>query len=287
MAELTLFSYLPNPRVYKATIAARLTGVDLDIVGAAPAELASWLWDPQPRPLAAEEQTADSPHARQGRRGFTSTLYKTDAFLDTQPFGTVPAAFGSDAGTPVGIFESNSILRAVARAGNGLYGTSALSASRIDSFLDANLVFAREAQVYLLDLQSEDLTTEGYQRMQGAYEFYLAGINSATSKTHYLVDNRLSIADISFACDFTQFQRELYFAEQLRNINQQPISIAQSGNLGTLPSSFNHQAVNKFPHACNYLERLLNEAALAEDLESYVEDLRGKLQHQQTKRGAS
>lgn len=284
MSELTLFSYLPNPRVYKATIAARLTGVELDIVGAAPADLANWLWDPQPRPLAQEERTEESPYARQGKRGFTSTLYKTDAFLDTQPFGTVPAAFGSADGKPVGIFESNSILRAVARAGNGLYGESALSASRIDSFLDANLVFAREAQVYLLDLQSKNLTTEGYQRMQGAYEFYLGGINAATNDANYLVDNQLSIADISFACDFTQFQRELYFAEQLRSIDKQPISIAQTDNLGELPGQLKQPTENHYPHACAYLARLLSEPALAEDLTGYVEDLRGKLQHQQSKR---
>lgn len=283
MTELTLFSYLPNPRVYKATIAARLTGVELDIVGAAPADLANWLWDPQPRPLAQEERTADSPYARQGKRGFTSTLYKTDAFLETQPFGTVPAAFGFADGKPVGIFESNSILRAVARAGNGLYGNSVLSASRIDSFLDANLVFAREAQVYLLDLQSKSLTTEGYLRMQGAYEFYLGGINAATSNAQYLVDNKLSIADISFACDFTQFQRELYFAEQLRAIDQQPISTAQAGNLGELPGKLNQSTQNNYPHASAYLARLLSEPALAADLDGYVEDLRGKLQHQQTK----
>ncbi len=284
MSELTLFSYLPNPRVYKATIAARLTGVELDVVGAAPADLANWLWDPQPRPLAQEERTDDSPYARQGKRGFTSTLYKTDAFLETQPFGTVPAAFGSADGKPIGIFESNSILRAVARAGNGLYGDSALSASRIDSFLDANLVFAREAQVYLLDLQSKKLTTEGYLRMQGAYAFYLGGINAATSNAQYLVDNQLSIADISFACDFTQFQRELYFAEQLQSIDQQPISIAQTDNLGELPGQLKQPTENHYPHACAYLARLLSESALAEDLTGYVEDLRGKLQHQQSKR---
>lgn len=283
MSELTLFSYLPNPRVYKATIAARLTGVNLDIVGASPPELANWLWDPQPRPLAEAERRADSPYARQGKRGFSSTLYKSDEFLDTQPFGTVPAAFGSADGRPVGIFESNSILRAVARAGNGLYGNSALSASRIDSFLDANLVFAREAQVYLLDLQSKKLTNEGYARMQDAYAFYLAGINAATSKDQYLVDNKLSIADISFACDFTQFQRELYFAEQLRSLDKHPISIAQAANLGTLPGKLNQSTKNDFPQACDYLARLLTETALAEDLDGYVDDLRGKLQHQHAK----
>ncbi|WP_271500013.1 hypothetical protein [Bradyrhizobium sp. CCBAU 11357] len=52
-----------------------------------------------------------------------SQLFKTDAFMEAQPFGNVPAAFGPD-GT-IGIFESNSIMRAVARLGeskSALYG---------------------------------------------------------------------------------------------------------------------------------------------------------------------
>jgi hypothetical protein len=34
MAGLRIFSYLPNPRVWKATIAARFCGVDVEIRGA-------------------------------------------------------------------------------------------------------------------------------------------------------------------------------------------------------------------------------------------------------------
>ena len=58
------------------------------------------------------------------------------------PFGTVPAGFSTDGN--VGIFESNSILRAVARLGDqgiGLYGRDVTEASRVDSFLDSILVF--------------------------------------------------------------------------------------------------------------------------------------------------
>ena len=33
MSDLRIFSYLPNPRVSKATIAARLTGVDVEVRG--------------------------------------------------------------------------------------------------------------------------------------------------------------------------------------------------------------------------------------------------------------
>ncbi len=137
---LRVLSYLPNPRVWKALIAAELCGVRVETVGDAPGALPNWLWDFDARPLREEERTGSSPHARTSRRGFTGTLYKTDAFLLAHPFGTVPAAFSPDGS--VGIFESNSILRAVVRAAGehtDLYGRNGYEASRIDSFLDASL----------------------------------------------------------------------------------------------------------------------------------------------------
>lgn len=214
---LRIFSYLPNPRVWKSLIAAELVDVTIEVVGDKPKLLGQWLWDYNAQPLPESQRTADNPHARTGRRGFSGTLYKTDEFLATQPFGTVPAAFSP--GGDVGIFESNSILRAVARAGQAhgsatrLYGADAYAASRIDSFLDANLVFAREAQVYLLAMDNMDAAT--HARMAAAYEFYLAGVNSALSHSDYLAGAELSIADISFVCDFAQFLREGHYAEQL------------------------------------------------------------------------
>ena len=64
MADLRIFSYLPNPRIWKATIAARLNGVDLEVRGAKPSELTSWLWDFDARPLSAEEKGAYASAAR-------------------------------------------------------------------------------------------------------------------------------------------------------------------------------------------------------------------------------
>src|SRR5215813_8192980 len=119
---LRIFSYLPNPRLAKAAIAARLCGVTLEIRGARPAELAGWLWDFDARPLAEDERASDTT-ARAARTGFAGTLHKTDAFLEAHPFGNVPAAFSPDG--KVGIFESNAIARAVARLGESrfpLYG---------------------------------------------------------------------------------------------------------------------------------------------------------------------
>ena len=143
MSDLRIFSYLPNPRIWKATIAARLCSVDVEVRGSSPTELASWRWDFDARPLTPDEHAA-SADVRAGTVGFKgSSLRKTAAFMIAHPFGTVPAAFSPDGKT--GIFESNSIMRAVARLGERtlpLYGRDAYEASRIDSFLDASLVFA-------------------------------------------------------------------------------------------------------------------------------------------------
>ena len=240
-----IFSYLPNPRVWKSLIAAQLCGVEVEVVGDKPAKLAGWLWDYDARELAAEERNADHPHARTGRRGFSGTLYKTDAFLEAHPFGTVPAAFVS--GGEIGVFESNSILRAVVRSAadaRGLYGRSGGEASRVDSFLDANLVFAREAQVYLLGLDA--LTAGEYERMAQAYEFYLSGIENTLAQDEYLVGGCLTIADISFVCDVLQFSTERRRRDQLAAQGYQPVSL---------------ELESEYPRAREHLLRLSRQPA--------------------------
>lgn len=203
---------MPNPRVWKALIAADLCGVEVEVSGDKGANLGSWLWDYEARPLDEQERTADSPHARMGRRGFSGTLFKTDAFLAAHPFGTVPAAFSPDG--EVGIFES---------------------ASRIDSFLDANLVFAREAQVYLLGMREPDAAT--HERMAAAYEFYLAGVESALGRTAYLAGDELSIADISFVCDFAQFLREGHYEDALTKAG---LPLVSRGGAAEHPKAYAH-----------------------------------------------
>ena len=232
---LRIFSYLPNPRVWKAQIAGALNGASVEVVGAKPPELATWLWDYDARPLPEAERSDDSPYARQSKRGFSATLFKTDEFLAAHPFGTVPAAFAGDAQT--GIFESNSILRAVARAGDEaqLYGHTPEEASRIDSFLDANLVFAREAQVYLLGMN--DMSAHVHDRMAQAYEFYLTGIESALQSGDYLVGDTLSIADISFVCDFSQFLREGHYEEAL---GEAGLSLISANGPEEYPRAYQH-----------------------------------------------
>ena len=238
MAVLRIFSYLPNPRVWKATIAARLLGVEVEVVGDRPKALPGWLWDFEARPLEEAEKTPGNPHARASKRGFDAMLYKTDAFLAAHPFGTVPAAFDPEGGT--GIFESNSILRAVARAAvperrpteqlaalgaaaGGLYGEGPYEAARIDSFLDAGLVFAREAQAYLLALVARKASQELSDRMREAYGFYMDGIDNAAGLGGEGLAGPFSIADIAFVCDFAQFRREERMADRLEACGLNPI----------------------------------------------------------------
>src|SRR5712692_8671269 len=216
MTKLRIFSYLPNPRVWKATIAARFCGVELEIRGAPAGELKGWLWDYDARPLAEGE--ADASIARVGRTGLTGAqLFKTDAFLQAQPFGTVPAAFAPDGRT--GIFESNSIMRAVARLGQAtfsLYGRDAYEASRIDSFLDVSLVFARDSQIYLLALSDGTLDAAVHARAKQAFAIYASGLEQALApQRETLVGENISLADICFAAELALFMNEHARAAQL------------------------------------------------------------------------
>src|SRR6266436_5040137 len=208
MSDLRIFSYLPNPRIWKATIAARLCGVDVEVRGSSPKELQSWLWDFDAHILSdGDSSTSD---IKIGKVGFTGTLHKTDAFMKAHPFGTVPAAFSPDG--KIGIFESNSIMRAVARLGEKrfpLYGRDPYEASRIDSFLDASLVFARDSQIYLLSLISGTVSPEIHSRMRDGFKVYLTGINQALSPNRdFIVGDGVTLADICFAAELALFFNE-------------------------------------------------------------------------------
>jgi len=257
MSDLRIFSYLPNPRIWKATIAGRLCGVDVEVRGSSPKELSSWLWDFDARPLSANELTS-SVDSKTGKIGFTGTLHKTDAFMRAHPFGTVPAAFSPDGKT--GIFESNSIMRAVARLGENrcpLYGRDAYEASRIDSFLDASLVFARDSQIYLLSLISGTVSPEIHSRMRDSFTVYLAGINQALSPDReFLVGESVSIADICFVAELALFFNEKARPGELLKKGLDPI--LRAGVDAEYPLAFAHFA------------RLRKHAAFAPDMEPYL-----------------
>lgn len=262
MADLRIFSYLPNPRVWKATIAARFCCVDVEVRGAPAKELKGWLWDYDARPLAAEEHQSLSSLARTGRVGLTGAqLFKTDAFLAAQPFGNVPAAFGL--GGEVGIFESNSIMRAVARLGEAtyrLYGRDAYEASRIDGFLDVSLVFARDAQIYLLALSGGTVDAPIHARAKEAFAIYMSGIEQALSPLrNTLVESGITLADICFAAELALFMNEHARVEHLTRLGLDKIL---------------HAGVrNEYPLAFAHFDRLVAHEHFRLDLAPYVEKL--------------
>jgi glutathione S-transferase len=257
MSDLRIFSYLPNPRIWKATIAARMCGVGVEVRGGSPKELGSWLWDFDAHPLSSEERARDAD-VKSGKVGFSGTLHKTDAFMMAHPFGTVPAAFSGDG--KVGIFESNSIMRAVARLGERilpLYGRDAYEASRIDSFLDASLVFARDSQIYLLSLASAKLTAEIHSRMRDGFAVYMGGINQALSPDRkFLVGDSISIADICFAAELALFFNEKFRPDELKKIGVPPI----------LDAGIDAE----YPHAFAHFDKLRKHSAFAPDMEPYL-----------------
>jgi glutathione S-transferase len=257
---LRIFSYLPNPRLAKATIAARICGVALEIRGARPPELAEWLWDFDARPLAAGDAPTAAT-ARAARTGFGGTLHKTDAFLAAHPFGNVPAAFSPDG--KVGIFESNAIARAVARLAPrdvGLYGRDAYGASRIDGFLDASLVFAREAQVYLLDLGSRRASPIAHDRARTARDAYLGGIDQALAPDRrFLVGDDLTLADIVFATELALFSAERAHSKTREEAGLAPL--------------YDPSLREAFPRALDHFDRLCTHEAFAAELGPYLEKL--------------
>ena len=259
MSQLRIVSYLPNPRIWKATIAARLTGVDLEIRGSAPKELQSWLWDFDAHPLSPEEKV--SSEEVRGRMGFKEALHKTEAFLKAHPFGTVPAAFSPDG--KVGIFESNSIMRAVARLGESkvrLYGRDPYEASRIDSFLDASLVFARDSQIYLLALGSEALSAEIHSRTRDAFNSYMTGINQALlPDREFIVGDLLTLADICFVAELALFYNEKPRAGELNKRGLEPI--------------LNSNVDADFPRAMAHFAKLAKHPAFAPDVLPYLEKI--------------
>lgn len=262
MADLRIFSYLPGPRVWKATIAARFCGVDVEVRGASTKELKSWLWDFDARPLT-EADLSNPLLARTGRVGMKGTkLYKTAAFMEAHPFGTVPAAFSPD-GT-IGIFESNSIMRAVARLGERrfpLYGRDAYEASRIDSFLDTSLVFARDTQIYLLALLDGSVDAAIHARAKDAFAIYASGIEQALSASReWLVGDGVSLADICFATELALFNNEHLRSRELSERGFEKI--------------LHRQVQEDYPRLTAHFERLVAHEKFKPDIEPHMRKIR-------------
>lgn len=255
MADIRIFSYLPNPRLYKATIAARYSGATIEIIGARPKDLTNWLWDYDAHELSDAEKLSNKHNIREAKMGFSGQLFKTDAFLKANPFGDVPAAFGDDGAT--GLFESNSIMRAAARIGGkepSLYGDGPVQESRIDGFLDRSLVFAVNTQRYLLSARG-GISPALHSDMSSALSSYLAGINQALSDSKNIAGDQLSLADIVFVCEVALFSNEVFMSQKLSDASLTPL----------LPRLLDYE------YALDHFKKLSAEPNFNADLGDYFE----------------
>jgi len=177
---LSIVTYPDNPRVWKALIAAKYNGVEVNLKS-------------------------------DFKMGETN---KTASFLSVNPFGQVPTAFSSDR---TGVFESNSILRYVARVGEkkkNLYGKDALEQSRVDAFLDAIVSLESVAGPWFYKLSKYPFAANFHRSyIDRCIDFtkksYI-GWNEALKEKQFLVGDSLTIADIAwFASSWPAFSKLL------------------------------------------------------------------------------
>jgi elongation factor 1-gamma len=192
---------------------------------------------------------------RAGRIGFTkSKLYKTDAFLEAQPFGTVPAASSPDGRTGVFEIEQYHADRRPAWAGSfSLNGGDAHEASRIDGFLDASLVFARDSQIYLLALRDGNVTAELHARVQERIE------QAMIPPRNVLVGNDLTLADI---CDGAELC--LFHNERARRTTLDAVG---------LPAVLRDDFARTYPRSAKRFHGLLVRPAFVPDVSGYLEKI--------------
>ena len=105
MSHIRIISYLPNPRVYKATIVARYSGAEIEVLGDKPPEMAHWLWDYDAFKMTDADKQRHADSLRQAKTGFQGGVYKTEAFLKANPFGDIPMAFVNDGAD--GVFDGS------------------------------------------------------------------------------------------------------------------------------------------------------------------------------------
>ena len=255
---LRIFSYLPNPRVWKALIAADYLGVTVQVLGDKPKNLGNWLWDFDARELGEEEKTEDSPHARVSRRGFLWRAVQNRC-LHAHPALRHRASSVQSGwcGGRIRIQQYFASGCAIGTGCKGLYGRNAMDASRIDSFLDATLVFGREAQVYLLGI--DGISQELHGRMAAAFEFYLEGIERALEHSAYIAGDQVTIADIAFACDVSQFLRE---------------RLMRSGLAAASLPVISENAETTFPRAFEHLSALIEEPEFIRYFDDYTKHFR-------------
>src|SRR5260370_778675 len=142
----------------------------------------------------------------------------------------------------------------------GLHGDVRYAASRMDSFLGASLVFARDTQIYLLALCYQDFAGDIHTRADDAFAIYAAGIEQALKPDRaFLVGDKLSVADICFVSELCLFSNE-----HLRRS-----TLAKRGLTPILSDTWPQE----FPGASAHFGRLIGHPAFAPDVGPYLQKL--------------
>ena len=76
MSKIRIFSYLPNPRVWKSIITAKIGGIDIEVIGDKPNNMPNWLWDFDAKPISEEDKSELKSFEIKSKRGFKGSLYK-------------------------------------------------------------------------------------------------------------------------------------------------------------------------------------------------------------------
>jgi elongation factor 1-gamma len=154
-------------------------------------------------------------------------------------------------------------MRVVARLGSKrakLYGSNPYEASRIDSFLDASLVFARDSQIYLLALRDAEFPADVHARAAEAFATYAAGIDQALQpRRAFLVGDCVSLADICFVAELCLFLNERHHRPTL-------------AKRGLMPILHEHWR-ESFPLVSRHFNRLIEHPAFAPDVQPYLQKL--------------
>jgi elongation factor 1-gamma len=154
-------------------------------------------------------------------------------------------------------------MRAVARLGEKrfpLYGRGPYEASRIDSFLDASLIFARDSQIYLLSLLDGTVNEAIHARTKEAFAIYAGGIECALlPRRSSLVGDDITLADICFATELVLFMNERQRVQQLNDRGLSKIL---------------HQNVHAdYPLTMAHFARLAEHPNFKPDIEPYLRKL--------------
>jgi len=121
-----------------------------------------------------------------------------------------------------GLFESNSILRYVARLGeekHSLYGKSIVETTKIDSFLDVGLTYDNQVAHWIYPILGFMPLNEGNRDASiTRVKNILLGLNRHLTGKEFLVGSTVTIADIAMTCHLLSAFVMIFSKEYLADV---------------------------------------------------------------------